>query len=84
MKRKALAGTLLVAANVLFIGVLSLHRSTDAAPPSARPPFNNSVEQRNDMIEELREIKTLLKEQNAILRGLVAAQEKPDGQNQRR
>ncbi len=83
MNRKALAWTLLIVANVLVISVLSLHRSTDAAPPTARQPFSNSLEQRNNMIEELREIKALLKEQNTILRG-IAAQEKPDVQNQRK
>lgn len=82
MNRRALAFTLLVAAHVLVFSVLSLHRSTVAAPPSARPPFNNSVEQRSDMIHELQEIKALLREQNAILRGLTA-QEKPNVQNQR-
>jgi len=83
MNRKALAWTLLIVANMLVISVLSLHRSTDAAPPSGRPPFSNSVEQRSNMIKELREIKALLREQNTILRG-IAAQEKPDVQNQRK
>jgi len=83
MNRKALAWTLLIVANMLVISVLSLHRSTDAAPPSSRPPFSNSVEQRSNMIKELREIKALLREQNTILRG-IAAQEKPDVQNQRK
>ena len=82
MNRKALAWTLLIVANMLVISVLSLLRSTDAAPPSARPPFSNSVEQRGHMIEELREIKALMKEQNALLRS-IAAQKKSDEQNQR-
>ncbi|MDP6467348.1 MAG: hypothetical protein QF918_06400 [Pirellulaceae bacterium] len=68
MNRKALGWTLLIVANVLVISVLSLHRTTDAAPQSARAPFGNSVEQRNNMIKELREIKVLLQEQNALLR----------------
>ena len=83
MNRKALVWTLLIVANMLVISVLSLHRSTDAAPPSARPPFSNSVEQRSNMIKELQAIKALLKEQNTILRG-IAAQEKSDVQNQRK
>ena len=83
MNRKALVWTLLIVANMLVISVLSLHRSTDAAPPSARPPFSNSVEQRSNMIKELQAIKALLKEQNTILQG-IAAQEKSDVQNQRR
>ncbi len=83
MKRKALGWTLLIVANVLVICVLSLHRSTDAAPQSARAPFGNSVEQRNSMIQELREIKVLLQEQNAILRG-DKTERKPNVRNQRK
>ena len=59
---------LLIAANLLFLCVLSFYRTTDAAPPKAQQPFANSVEQRMEMINELREIKGLLKEQNALLR----------------
>jgi hypothetical protein len=60
--------TLLVVANVLFCCVLSFYRTTDAAPPKPRQPFANSVEQRMKMIEELRAIRDLLKEQNKMLR----------------
>ncbi|MCH7726828.1 MAG: hypothetical protein IH991_10155, partial [Planctomycetes bacterium] len=42
---------------------------TTAAP---KQPFGNAVEQRQQMVRELREIKELLKAQNALLR----AQEK--------
>ena len=59
--------TLLIAANVLFLCVLSFYRTTGAAPPKAKQPFANSVEQRMEMINELREIRGLLKEQNALL-----------------
>ncbi len=59
---------LLVAANVLCYCVLSFYRTTDAAPVKGYPPFANSVEQRNQMVNELREIKVLLKEQNALFR----------------
>lgn len=60
---------LLIAANVLFCGVLSFYRTTDAAgPPPARAPFANSVEQRIEMINQLKEINALLKEQNTLLR----------------
>ena len=74
MKRKTLGWMLLIVANALVISVLSLHRSTDAAPQNARQPFGNAVEQRGNMIKELREIKALLREQNALLRG-----DKPNG-----
>jgi hypothetical protein len=60
--------TLLIAANVLFLCVLSFYRTTAAAPPKAKQPFANAVEQRMEMIKELREIKNLLKEQNALWR----------------
>ena len=60
--------TWLIVANVLFCCVLSFYRATDAAPPKPAQPFANSVEQRMEMIKELREIKGRLKEQNALLR----------------
>jgi hypothetical protein len=60
--------TLLIAANVLFLCVLSFYRTTAAAPPKAQQPFANAVEQRMEMIKELQQIRALLKEQNALLR----------------
>ncbi len=60
--------TLLIVANVLFCLVLSFYRTTDAAPPKAKQPFANAVEQRMEMIKQLQEINGLLKEQNALLR----------------
>ncbi len=61
--------TVLLIANVLFLGMLSLYRVTDAAQDQrGQLPFSNSVEQRNAMIRELQEIKALLKEQNQLLR----------------
>ena len=58
---------------VPFIGgvglcVLGFYSSSGAAPQGGQPPFANAVEQRNETIRELREIKELLKEQNALLR----------------
>lgn len=82
MGRKAVVWTLIVVVNVVVISVLSLHSSTAAAPPSARSPFANSVEQRGQMIKELQEIKALMSEQNRLLRA-IAKQETPDEQNQR-
>jgi hypothetical protein len=58
----------LIVANVLFCCVLSFYRATAAAPPKPEQPFANSVEQRMEMIKELKEIKLLLKEQNELLR----------------
>jgi hypothetical protein len=67
MTRRA-GWVLLIAANVLFCGVLSFYRASGAAPPVVKPPFANPVEQRMEMVNQLREIKELLKEQNALLR----------------
>ena len=61
--------TLLVIANVLVVGVLGFYSTLGAAPQAGQPPFANPVEQRADQVRELREIKELLKEQNALLRG---------------
>jgi len=59
--------TLLIMANVLFYCVLGFYRATDAAPPKAKEPFANAVQQRMEMIVQLKEIRNLLKEQNALL-----------------
>jgi hypothetical protein len=59
---------LLFTGNVVALGVLGLYGTTGAAPQAGQPPFANSVEQRAETIQELREIKELLKEQNALLR----------------
>lgn len=58
----------------LFLGggvllcVLGFYSISGAAPQGGQPPFANSIDQRSEMIRELREIKELLKEQNALLR----------------
>ena len=57
----------LVAANALALCVLGLYRTTSAEPRETNLPFANAVEQRAEMIEQLREIGALLKEQNALL-----------------
>jgi hypothetical protein len=59
---------LLIAANVLVLGVLGLYQPSVAIPQESPPPFNNAVEQRNEMIAQLKEINAQLKEQNALLR----------------
>ncbi len=57
---------LLLAVNALGYCVLSFYQTGTAAP--APLPFANSIEQRGEMLQELKEIKELLKEQNAMLR----------------
>lgn len=61
--------TVLLIANVAFCCVLSFYQQSDGAQPGPKPPFANSVAQRDEMITHLREIQALLKEQNALLRG---------------
>jgi hypothetical protein len=60
---------LLLSANAVLLGVLGFYSIGGAAPQAGQPPFANSVEQRAETVQELREIKELLKEQNALLRG---------------
>jgi hypothetical protein len=59
---------LIVTFLALAIGVLGFYSPTGAAPQGGQLPFANSVEQRLEIVTELREIKELLKEQNALLR----------------
>ena len=63
---------LLIAANVLFYCVLSFYRATDAAPINPRQPaqlpFANAVTQREQIINQLRELNESIKEQNMLLR----------------
>jgi hypothetical protein len=60
--------TALLSLNVVALGVLGFY-STGGAAPQNPPPFANPIDQRSDTVRELREIKELLKEQNALLRG---------------
>jgi hypothetical protein len=48
--------------------VLRFYQDSDAAPRSANQPFANAVEQRMEMITQLREIRVLLKEQNTLIK----------------
>lgn len=66
--------TLLVFANLVLLGVLGFYSTSGAAPQAGQPPFANPVEQRADTVRELREIKELLKEQNALLKSGTAKQ----------
>jgi len=59
---------LAIGAGALFCCVLSFYQATDAAPPAGNQPFANPVQQRMDMINELKGIRALLREQNLLLR----------------
>ncbi len=54
--------------NLAALGVLGFYSTLGAAPQAGQPPFANPVEQRAEQVRELREIKELLKEQNALLK----------------
>lgn len=59
---------LLLTANVLFCCMLGFHQDSDAAPQTGRQPFGNAVEQRGEMVRELKKLNSQLAEQNALLR----------------
>jgi hypothetical protein len=67
MKRHA-GWALLFALNVLAYCVLGFYQTSIAGSPGNTPPFANTTESRLEMVEQLKEIKNLLKEQNALLR----------------
>lgn len=58
----------LVLFNVLALGMLGLYTPSGAAPPRENEPFANSVEQRFEIIRQLKELNAQMKEQNALLR----------------
>ena len=60
--------TLLVTLNVLGWCMLCFHENSTAAPGKENAPFANAVEQRFEIIHQLREVNAQLKEQNALLR----------------
>jgi hypothetical protein len=68
MKCFASRWTLLIAANVALWCVLGVYQFGEAQSKSPQLPFANSNEQRSEIVQELREIKLLLKETNSLLR----------------
>jgi hypothetical protein len=65
--RSKLAG----AAGLALLCMLGFYSLLSAAPPGS-PPFEDAVTQREQMIQELREIRALIKEQNALLKEVIA------------
>jgi hypothetical protein len=57
----------LLALNLVGLGVLGLYQPKAALTQEASPPFANAVEQRNEIIAQLKEINTQLHEQNELL-----------------
>ena len=53
---------------VALLCMLGFYSLLCAAPPAGKPPFEDAGVQRDAMLRELREIKDLIKEQNALLK----------------
>ena len=73
---------LLIVAGAVFLCMLSFYRTSPAAPPRVVEPFANPVAQRQEMIQQLKEINRQLREQNALLRSgrmtvIVSQDQKP-------
>ena len=68
MKTPRVAWMTVIIVNLLGWCVLGFWQSTSVAQQTGRQPFANSVEQRGEMIELLRELNTQLREQNELLR----------------
>jgi hypothetical protein len=66
MMRKRNFWPALILANVLCLCVLSFYRTSPAAP-GKQIPFVNPAEQREIIIEELKQLNRLVKQQNALL-----------------
>jgi hypothetical protein len=67
MRRRHWQGPLAIAAMGVFLCVLGFYRTTSAQQPAGTPPFANSVEQRQEIIEQLKELNQLVKQQNDLL-----------------
>ena len=61
----------ILACAAALLCMLGFYSLLSAAPPG-KPPFEDAVTQRDEMIRELREIKELIKEQNALLKDVIA------------
>ncbi len=79
MNSKKLIFTAVVVANVIALSVLGFHKTSQATQKRVQQPFANSVEQRQSMIRELQAIRTLLQEQNTLLKQSFGAP-KPNAQ----
>ena len=66
MMRKRNLWPILLIANVLCLCVLSFYRISPAAPKQPMP-FANSVGQRTEIIDQLKELNRLVRQQNALL-----------------
>ncbi|MCE9528241.1 MAG: hypothetical protein K8R36_19540 [Planctomycetales bacterium] len=77
MRTLPIRATLAFAAGGALLCMLGFYSLLSAAPPGS-PPFEDAGTQREEMIRELREIKELIKEQNALLKDVIAV---PNGRS---
>ncbi len=69
MRKQSTRWMLLIVLNVAAWCMLGFYQNSVAAPKKGpQLPFGNPVEQRGEMVQQLKEIKSLLKEQNQLLR----------------
>ncbi len=61
----------LIAVSMVVLSFFVSDRGSDAVAQQTQQPFSNPVGQRAEMIRELKEIKTLLKEQTSLLREIA-------------
>ncbi|HZL89972.1 MAG TPA: hypothetical protein VFB96_16510 [Pirellulaceae bacterium] len=61
----------LAACAAVALGMLLFYSTLGAAPPAGQSPFVDATVQREEMLRELRSIRDLLKEQNALLKEVL-------------
>jgi hypothetical protein len=71
MSWRGTLGTHLTALAAFALGMLLFYSTLGAAPPAGTPPFVDATVQREEMLRELRSIRDLLKEQNALLKDVL-------------
>ena len=71
MHSLSIRSKLAVAAGGALLCMLGFYSLLSAAPPG-RPPFEDAGQQREAIVQELREIRALIKEQNALLKEVIA------------
>lgn len=68
MTKRSIFFTALILGNAVAWYMLGFSETNSMAQQGVREPFANSVEQRGEMIEQLRAIQAELSEQNELLR----------------
>lgn len=72
---------ILVAVNICGLCVLGLYAPTHAQPPAPQLPFANPTELQLEMVNQLKALNALVKEQNALLKSgnlqVIAVPAKP-------